>query len=188
MKMITFGVACILVVPAFASAQTFTIPERVERLAAKAKDSVNITLDGPLLQLAGQFLNSGKGDERAVKELVSKLKGIHVRTFEFDREGEYSDSDLDSIREQLKSPAWSRVVEAKEDGGHTQIFVKVGKSELGGLVILSAERKELSIIIIDGAIDLKQLSTLRGNFGIPSIPSANATSGAAARVAKDAAE
>jgi hypothetical protein len=38
---------------------------------------------------------------------------------------------------------------------------------LAGLVILSAERKELSIVIIDGAIDLNQLSKLGGSFGIP---------------------
>lgn len=169
MKKIMFGAACALLVSTIASAQTFTIPDRIEQLAAKAKESVNVTLDGPLLQLGAQFLSSGKSDERAVKEVVSKLKGIHVRSFEFDREGEFSDSDLDAIRAQLKSPAWSRVVESKERDEHTQIFVKQDKGELGGLVILSTQRKELSIVIIDGLIDLKRLSALSGNFGIPNV-------------------
>ena len=169
MKSTIIGLACALAVSSVAWAQTFTIPDRIEKLSSKAKESVNITLDGPLLQLAGQFLNSGKGDERAVKDVVSKLKSIHVRNFEFDEEGQYSDSDLDAIRAQLKAPAWSRVVESKEQGEHTQIFVKQSNSELGGLVILSAERKELSIVIIDGAIDLKRLSALSGNFGIPNV-------------------
>jgi hypothetical protein len=163
--------ACALLVPAAALAQTLTIPERIESLSAKAKESVNITLDGPLLQLAGQFLNSGNGDERAAKEIVSKLRGIHVRTFEFAKEGEYSDADLDAIRAQLKSPAWARVVDSREHGEHTQIFVKRENNTLGGVVILSAERLELSIVTIDGPIDLKQLSTLGGKFGIPSVPS-----------------
>jgi hypothetical protein len=39
---------------------------------------------------------------------------------------------------------------------------------MGGLVILSAERKELAIVIIDGSIDLRELSSLGGQFGIPS--------------------
>jgi len=167
MKKIMFGAVCVLLVSATASAQTFTIPDRIEQLAAKARDSVNITLDGPLLQLAGQFLNSGNSDERAAKDVISKLKSIHVRTFEFDRDGEYSDSDLDAIRAQLKTPNWMRVVESKERGERTQIFVKQNGNELGGLVILSAERRELSIVIIDGAIDLRRLSALSGNFGIP---------------------
>ena len=169
MKKMMLAAVCVLLVSATASAQTFTIPDRIEKLAGRARESVNITLDGALLQLAGQFLDSGKGDERAVKEVVSKLKGIHVRTFEFDKDGEFSDSDLDAIRAQLKSPGWARLIEAKDDGEHTQVFVKQDKNELGGLVILSSQRRELSIVIIDGAIDLKRLSTLRGNFGIPNV-------------------
>jgi hypothetical protein len=169
MKKMMSAAVCVLLVSATASAQTFTIPDRIEKLAGRARESVNITLDGALLQLAGQFLDSGKGDERAVKEVVSKLKGIHVRTFEFDKDGEFSDSDLDALRAQLKSPGWARLIEAKDDGEHTQVFVKQDKNELGGLVILSSQRRELSIVIIDGAIDLKRLSTLRGNFGIPNV-------------------
>jgi Domain of unknown function (DUF4252) len=169
MKKTMIGLVSALLVSATASAQSFIIPERIEKLAEKARESVNITLDGPLLQLAGQFLNSGNSDERAVKELVSKLKGIHVRTFEFDREGEYSESDLEPIRAQLKAPSWARLIEAKEQGEHTQVFVKQDRNELGGLVILATERKGLSIVIIDGAIDLKRLSMLGGNFGIPNL-------------------
>jgi hypothetical protein len=171
MKMIFLTAACALLIPATAPAQTLTIPERIENLSAKAKESVNITLDGPLLQLAGQFLNSGNGDEQAAKEIVSKLRGIHVRSFEFDREGAYTDADLDAIRSQLKSPAWTRVVDSREqDGEHAQIFVKLENGTLAGVVILSAERTELSIVSIDGAIDLKQLWRLGGKFGIPVVP------------------
>ena len=166
MKKILVAV-CVLLAPAVASAQSFTIPDRIEKLSAKAKESANITLDGPLLQLASAFLNSNDKDQAAAKSIISKLKGIHVRHFEFENEGAYSDSDLDAIRAQLKSPEWSRIVESREKGEHTQIFVKQGKDVLAGLVILSAERKELSIVIIDGAIDLNQLSKLGGNFGIP---------------------
>jgi len=166
MKKILFAV-CALLAPAVVSAQSFTIPDRIEKLSAKAKESANITLDGPLLQLASAFLNSNDKDQAAAKTIISKLKAIHVRHFEFENEGAYSDGDLDAIRAQLKSPEWSRIVESREKGEHSQIFVKQVKGTLAGLVILSAERKELSIVIIDGAIDLNQLSKLGGSFGIP---------------------
>ncbi len=167
MKTICLGLAGVLLVPAVAFAQTFTIPDRIEKLASKARESNTVTLDGPLLQLASAFLNSNKSDEKGVKDLIAKIKSIRVRNFEFDKEGEYSDSDLDAIRSQLKSPGWSPVVESREKGEHTQIYLKQDNGRIGGLVILSAERKELSIVIIDGAIDLKELSKLGGNFGIP---------------------
>jgi hypothetical protein len=165
------SVACALLVPRVVVAQSFTIPERVEKLAAKARESVNVTLDGPLLQLAGQFLSGSNADERIAREIVSKLRGIHVRHFEFDREGEFTDADLDPIRAQLSSAAWTRVVESRDGDEHTQIFVRRDNNVLGGVVILSAERTELSIVNIDGAIDLKQLSSLAGKFGIPAVPS-----------------
>ena len=187
MKKITLGIACVLVIPAVAFAQGITIPASIEKLAAKAKESVNITLDGPLLQLAGQFLNSNDKDQGAAKNIISKLKGIHVRNFEFDKEGEYTDADLDAIRSQLTSPPWSRVVDAKEKKEHTQIFIKQDKNGFGGIVILSAEAKELSIVSIDGPIDLKQLSGLGGSFGIPSGLPTDAPK-ASGSTAKDSAE
>jgi len=184
MKKITFALACaVLVLPGSAFAQGFTIPERIEQLSAKARESVNVTLDGPLLQLAGQFLNSKDKDQAAAKNIVSKLKGIHVRNFEFDKDGQYSDADLDAIRAQLTPPLWTRIVDSKEKNEHTQIFIKQDKGGLGGIVILSAESRELSIVSIDGPIDLKQLSSLGGSFGIPNVSAAPA-----AGPAKDSAE
>ena len=173
------SLACALLVPVTSFAQGITIPERIEKLSEKAKESVNVTLDGPLLQLAGAFLNSGNTDERAAKEIISKLRGIHVRNFEFEKDGEFSDADLDPIRSQLKSPPWARVVDSREGGEHTQIFVRQDADTLGGIVILSAERRELSIVSIDGPINLRQLSNLSGKFGIPSVaPVAPASGGA----------
>jgi hypothetical protein len=187
MTNIAVALACALVWTTTAFAQTFTIPDRIEKLSAKAKESTNITLDGPLLQLAGAFLNPKDKDQKAAKDLVSNLKSIHVRNFEFDRDGEFSDGDLDAIRSQMKSPIWTRIVEQKGDGEHTQIFMKQDKGQLAGLVILSAERRELSIVIIDGAIDLKQLSKLGGSFGIPSgLPIDTSRGGGS--TAKDSAE
>jgi len=178
MKQIVFGLACALLVTPRVFAQTFTIPDRIEKLEAKARESHNITLDGPLLQLAGAFLNGNDRDQKTARDLISKVKSIHVRNFEFDKDGAYSDKDLDPIREQLKSPAWSRIVESREEGEHSQIFLKTEKDQIAGLVILSAERRELSIVIIDGAINLKQLSSLGGNFGIPKgLPAPGASKG-----------
>jgi hypothetical protein len=164
MRPIIIAGAVTLIVSAHASAQTFQIPDRIEQLAPKARETVNITLDGPLLQLAGQFLGA---NEREIKSLVSNLKAIHVRTFEFDREGQFTEADLDLVRAQLKT-GWSRIIESREEGEHTEIYVKQDKQTLGGLVIIAAERKELSIVHIDGPIDLRQLSLLGGHLGIPS--------------------
>ena len=165
MKNIT--VTCVLVLlPTCISAQVFAIPDGIERLAAKAKATTNVTLDGALLQQASQFLTRKDGDESIAKGLISKLRSIHVRSFEFENEGEYSDQDLDSIRRQIDSQ-WSQVVESRDNREHTQVFMKQQNGQMEGLVVLSAEARELTIVIIDGSIDLAALSKLAGSFGIP---------------------
>jgi hypothetical protein len=171
MKQVIVGLALSVLVPCAGFAQDVKIPERIEKLSDKASETVNVTLDGPLLQLAGQFLNSKNSDEQQARNVVSKLKGIHVRSFEFAREGEYSDADVAAFRSQLRSPAWSRIVDtrSKEDREHVEIFVKQDHEMPAGLVIISAAPKGLTIVSIDGMIDLKQLASLGGQFGIPKI-------------------
>jgi Domain of unknown function (DUF4252) len=164
MKPILGAAALTLVVSSNLFAQSFRIPDQIEKLGAKARESVNITLDGPLLQLASQFLGA---NEQAVKQLVSNLKAIHVRTFEFEKSGEVSEADLDQVRAQLRT-GWARIIESREANEHVEVYVKQDKEQLGGLVIISMEPRELAIVHIDGPIDLRQLSTLGGRFGIPS--------------------
>src|SRR5437868_13136424 len=99
MKKIMFGLAFALFWTHAVSAQTLTIPDRIERLSEKARDSQNITLDGALLKLAAAFLNSNDRDQKLAKDVISNLKYIHVRNFEFEKEEEFSDRNLDPIRD-----------------------------------------------------------------------------------------
>jgi hypothetical protein len=163
MKAIIGAAALTLLVSSNGNAQTFQIPDRIEQLGAKARESVNITLDGPLLQLAGQFMGA---NEQEVKQLVSNLKSIHVRTFEFDKRGEFSEADVDPVRVQLRS-GWSRIIDTRETDERFEVYVKRDKEQIGGLVIIAVEPRELAIIHIDGPIDLRQLSLLGGRLGIP---------------------
>jgi hypothetical protein len=163
MKAIIGAAALTLLVSSNGHAQTFQIPDRIEQLGAKARESVNITLDGPLLQLAGQFMGA---NEQEIKQLVSNLKAIHVRTFEFDKRGEFSEADVEPVRVQLRS-GWSRIIDTRETDERFEVYVKRDKEQLGGLVIIAVEPKELAIIHIDGPIDLRQLSLLGGRLGIP---------------------
>ena len=111
----------------------------------------------------------GDPDSAKIKKLVNGLKGIYVKTFEFEKEGAYSDSDIAGIRKQLES-GWSRIVgiQSKKDGDNAEIYLKTGGPD-GGLAILCAGAKELTIVNIVGKIDLDQLSELGGNMGVPKI-------------------
>jgi hypothetical protein len=160
-----------------ASAQDITIPRGIEELAGRAAETVNVTVDGPLLQLAGKFLSSTDADQKRVKDLISNLKGIYVRSFEFDKPGQYSEADVESVRSQLRAPTWSKMVTVRnKTGDNVDVFFKMEegavagiKDKIAGLVVIAAEPNELTFVNIVGPINLEQLSSLGGQFGIPKV-------------------
>ena len=143
----------------------------LDGLASKAKESVDITLDSNLLQMAGGFLagNGKSKDDAQTKELLTKLKAITVRSFEFKEAGQYRMEDLEPIRAQLRAPGWSKIVSVQEKDELTEIYTRTEQGKVVGFALIAAEAKELAVIAIEGTIDLNDLSKLKG-LGVPSIP------------------
>lgn len=170
MKWKLFGIGVAVLVTLQLSAQDIKIPVNLDRLAEHATETVDVSLDASMLQLASKFLSKDDPDQVHVKQLVSKLKGVYVRSFEFDKDGQYSRSDLDAIRAQLKTPNWTRIVGVKSTkGDNSEVYLKKNGDQIGGLVVLNAEPKELTVVAIDGAIDPEELSELGGHMGIPKL-------------------
>ena len=145
---------------------------QLEKLSSKAAEVVDVTLDGSMLKLASKFLSADKdSDEAEVRELIKNLKGVYVKSFEFDKEGEYSEADVDSIRAQLSAPAWSKIVgvRSKRDKENAEIYLMTegDAKNILGLAIIAAEPKELTVVNIVGPIDIDKLSALEGKMGIP---------------------
>ena len=160
---------CLLLSANLAGAQDVTIPVNIEKLAARAIDSVNVTVDGALLQLAAKFLSADDPEQKAAKSLIGKLKGVYVRNLIFSKPNEYDDKDLDGLRRQLVAPGWSPManVRSSRGGENVDVFVKMEKDRIAGLVVIAAEPTKLTIVNIVGTIDLDQLAGLGGQFGIP---------------------
>ena len=143
---------------------------QLDALAAKASETVDVNIDESLMALATKFLSSKDEDEKKVKELVSGLKGIYVKSFEFENEGQYTEADLESIRSQLRSPGWSRIVHAKsKKDGSIEVYLMQTGGQISGLAVLATEIKEITVINLVGPVDLNKLSQLEGEFGIPEL-------------------
>ncbi len=154
-----------------ARAQEIKIPVNLERLAAKASEVVDVNMDANMLQFASKFLNDKDPDEVQARKLIAGLKGIYVRSFEFDKPGAYSEADVEALRAQLHTPAWSRIVgvRSKKDGENVDVFFKMENSKVVGLALIATEATELTFVHVDGPIDPEMLSELGGNFGIPKV-------------------
>ncbi|HEY6803171.1 MAG TPA: DUF4252 domain-containing protein [Pyrinomonadaceae bacterium] len=142
----------------------------LDHLATKASDTVDVTIDERLIQLAAKVFNEKDDDEAQIKKLVQGLKGIYVRSFEFDVDNAYAATDVDSIRAQLREPAWMRIlnVTSKKEG-NVEVYLSMNGPDITGLAVLSVEPRELTIVNIVGPVDLEKLTKLEGNLGIPDL-------------------
>ncbi len=153
------------------AAQEIKMPPGLDKLAAKASDVVDVSLDASLLQLASRFLSEKDPDEAHVKQLVGGLKGVYVKSFEFDENNQYNQADIEEFRAQFRPPLWSRIVGAhsKKNGENSEVFLKTENNQITGLAVIVTEPKELTIVNIIGTIRPEDLRDLGGHMGIPKI-------------------
>jgi Domain of unknown function (DUF4252) len=169
MKLSTLIGLFLLIAPTSALAQSARLQlDHLDRLAGQAVETVNVAIDPTMLKLASAFLKAD-GDQAVLKEMLTEVSGIYVRTFEFERENVYTSDDVTTIRKQLTSPGWMKLVtiDSKRDRDLVEVYSWREGNESGGLAILVAEPRELTVVNIVGRIDLAKLAALQGNFGIP---------------------
>src|SRR5215207_4515709 len=146
--------------------------ESLEKLAPKAAEAVNIEIDGILIKFAGSILSAEDADERAVKELVTGLRGIYVKSYEFKSDGQFAEADVAAVREQLRAPGWSRVMDVKSKGldfGDAEVYLATAGGRVEGFALLVIEPRELTVVNIVGPLDLDKIRRLGDNLNLPRV-------------------
>jgi hypothetical protein len=142
-------------------------------LAGKARESVDINLDGDLLKTAGQFMGGPAGGTTPeVSKAMEGLVGVYIRVFEFDQPGLYSARDLAGVRAQLQAPGWKKLMSVQSKEEHVDMYLREdgGRPEDGGMAIVVSEPNEFVIVNIVGKVDPEKLRQLQGKFGVPAMP------------------
>jgi Domain of unknown function (DUF4252) len=144
---------------------------QLDKLSSKASQVNSVNLEGPMLKLAAEQVqkkaDTGKSEKKEMAaSLLSRLKGIYVKNFEFDKPGAYTKADLDSVLSQLQGSGWKAMVhvEEKNSGETTGIYVMEEGGEIVGMAVVAAEPKELTVVNLVGPIDFSQLGGL-GSLG-----------------------
>ncbi len=141
--------------------------DQLDLLANKASETVDVKLDERLMATTAKFFSK---DDADIKEVLKGIKGIYVKSFTFEKEGEYSQLDVDSIMNQVRTGTWSNVVKVKSKGGdHVEVYLNMVADQITGLAVISIEPKEFTVVNIVGPIDLQKLSKLEGQFGVPEL-------------------
>jgi len=161
--------AALLALPPLAQSAQLPAPSLAEKeLAARASHVDEVTLDKNMLGFAAQFMNSKDKDSASIHHLIDGLDGIYIRTYEFEKEGQFSSEQVDQLRKHLETSQWTSLVRDRDrkTGESSDVMVKLvnGKSE--GLFIFDVEPKEISIVMILGSVGMEDLGKLSGIAGL----------------------
>jgi hypothetical protein len=169
-SILVFGGVLALFASASAADGQLKLPD-FEGLADKASEVVTISLDPALLGLAARFLDPAKPGDAAVREAITGIKGIYVRSYKFDEDFAYPQADVERVRRQLVAPGWQRLVEVRSRKAqqNVDIYILVEQERAKGLAIIASERREFTIVNIVGSVDMRKLHELEGQFGIPKL-------------------
>ena len=142
----------------------------LDHLAAKASQTVDVNIDERLMRVAAKVFSDHDADEKKIKDLLIGVKGIYVKSFEFETDGQYSPADVELIRSQLRGPGWSRLVgvNSKKDG-NVEVYLLFHGDQVGGMAVLHTDDRELTVVNIVGPVDLDKLADLEGQLGIPDL-------------------
>lgn len=169
--------AAALMLLALASAHAQTPDGRVrleslESLAPRAAKSLRVDVDSVMLSFGKSLLDENDPEEKSIKEIIEGLRGVYVRSYRFDSEGQFKDADLTALREQLRRPGWSRLVDVQargEDFDSAEVYALTAAGRVEGMTVILAQPKSLLVVNVVGSIDLDKLKRLEGTLGIPRI-------------------
>ena len=161
--------AAALALPVRAQNSPLPLPPAVEKeLAARASNVTEVTLGKNMLGFAAKFMNGKDENEAATRRLIEGLDSIYVRNYEFDKDGQYSMEEIQKLRSHFETSEWTPIVHSRErnTGETTDVLLKMVNGETRGMFVLSAEPRELSIVLILGPVRMEDLGKLRGIGGL----------------------
>ena len=146
--------------------------EKLNQLETRARDVVEVNIEGKILDLAKRVLAKQKdADAQKVSQAISGLQAIYVRVYNFENENEYNLADVDEIRSQLNLPGWTMLanVRSKKNNQKVDVYTMFTGDVMSGVAVVVSESKSIAVVNIIGPIDIELLSEISGKLNIPKI-------------------
>lgn len=146
--------------------------EKLTLLESKARDVVEVNVDGKLLDLAKRVTQKlNDQDARTVGQAISGLRGIYVRVYNFAEPNQYNMADVDEIRTELNNPAWQKVanVRSKKNDQKVDIYTMFTGDQMSGAAVVISDNKTVALVNVVGIIDIDTLVELSGKMNIPKV-------------------
>lgn len=137
-------------------------------LQSKATEVVDITLGTWPLALASKLMEADDPESVEMKKVISGIKSIAVRSYEFDSDFAYSKEDVDAVRAQLAAPGWTQLaqVRSRKKAEDVDVYIALDDNRVTGFAIIASEPRKFTILSVVGAIDIDQMAKLQRHIDL----------------------
>jgi len=156
--------AGLMAIAATASGQQLDL-KVLDKFAVKATSTTEMGMDEAALKATTTLLDDKKPNEAAARKVAEGVKGFFLRSYEFKKEDSPKFEDLKPLMDQLKAPNWSRFLLNIEGGEHTEIWWHLANGQIDGMLLISLEAGELTVMNGMGVSKLEDLMKLQ-DFGV----------------------
>lgn len=146
--------------------------DRLSGIESKARDVVEVNVDGKLLDLAKRVTAKvDDPDAEKIAHAIAGLKAVYVRVYNFEKDNEYNPADIDEIRSQLNSPGWEKLanVRSKRNNQRVDVYTMFTGNIMSGVAVIVSDARSIAIVNVIGPIDIEALVELGGKMNIPKI-------------------
>jgi hypothetical protein len=158
MRIVTRGLsvlcACLLLMGLGRLARAADVEGRIdlsslERLRAGASEVSEANLDAAAIRRVVE----NPALQANIRDVAKGLTEVHAIMFEMADKNTIALTDLDAVRAQLKGPAWTKVLSNQEKQELQELYTLKKGDKVAGVVVLSAESRELTVVNLVGAVD-----------------------------------
>jgi hypothetical protein len=136
-----------------------------DKFSHGASSSTEVNLDSKMLGMAAKFAGDDKGGDG---DLVKKLQFVIVRSYEYEKPGEYNMADVEEFQKRLETGGWSHIVKERSAKESTDVCVKLdADGQFSELVVIAAEPLELTFVHLKGHMSLDELTKAGAKYGVP---------------------
>ena len=146
--------------------------DRLAGLESKARDVVEVNIDGKLIELGKRVMAKVDDEDSAkIAQAIAGLKAIYVRVYNFDHDNEYNPADIDEIRAQLNTPGWERLanVRSKRNNQKVDVFTMFTGNIMSGVAVVISDTKSVAVVNVIGPVDIETIVEMGGKMNIPKI-------------------
>jgi hypothetical protein len=122
------------------------------KLAEKAKSKTEVNMDRAAME-ALKVKMEGKD-----MGPLSSVETVSVHAYEYAKAGDFPADALEPLRKQIAADKrWSKMVSTRDGDEATDIFIRSESGKLAGLLVIAQESKEVTVVEINGSVELAKL-------------------------------